>query len=258
MVRGASRRLVPRSRRLSCDVLHFHRQVPICAHDRFVPLRDVDALRTVARERISWPVLMLKACALVAREVPELRRAWLGGLWPTIYEHPESVGMLAIEREFRGERWLFWGRFRSPETTSLTALQARLDQYCQGSVEEQFSRPLQLSAVPNPLRRAIWWWNLNVSGRQRARRLGTFFLTTLASRGTVIQSPPCFHTANFTYGPIEADGQSRLTIAYDHRIMDGAVVAEALARLEETIHGPLTAELRSLAGSAARTECPAA
>ena len=258
MLRGASRRLVPRARRLTCDVLHFHRQVPICAHDRFVPLRDVDELRKSTQERISWPVVMLKACALVARDIPELRRAWLGGPLPTIYEHPESVGMLAIEREYRGERWLFWGRFRSPESTALTALQARLDQYRHGPVTEQFSRPLQLSAVPNPLRRAIWWWNLNVSGRQRARRLGTFFLTTLASRGAVIQSPPCFHTANFTYGPIEADGRSRLTIAYDHRIMDGALVAEALVRLEETIHGPLAAELRTLVTPAVLPECRAA
>lgn len=242
----ARRQLIPRSRRLSCDVLHFHRRVPICVQHRSVELEKINCLRRGMQRRIALPLVMLKACALAAAEIPQLRQAWLGGLVPTLYTHPESVGMLVIEREYAGERWLFWGRFRAPEATALPDLQARLDLYQHGDVRDQFARQLQLSAIPNSLRRAIVWWNLNVSGRNRARRTGTFVLSTLAGRGVEIECPPAFHTANFTYGPIGPDGRSRLTLAYDHRVFDGAIAADALTRIEDALHGQLTAEMEAL------------
>lgn len=227
-------------------MLHFHRRVPICVQHRAVQLEKVNCLRRSVESRIALPVLMLKACALAAEEIPELRQAWLGGLVPTLYTHDESVAMLVVEREYAGERWLFWGRFRAPERTSLADLQARFDHYRHGDVREQFARQLQLSAIPNPLRRALLWWNLNMSGATRARRAGTFVLSTLAGRGAEIECPPAFHTANFTYGPIGPDGRSRLTLAYDHRVFDGAVAAEALARIEDLLHGRLSAEMEAL------------
>ncbi|MFV0445030.1 MAG: hypothetical protein ACK5Q5_15760 [Planctomycetaceae bacterium] len=252
MSESPRRQLVPRSRRLSCDVLHFHRQVPLCVQHRSVQLEKVNCLRRGTKTRVALPVVMLKACSLAAAEIPELRRAWLGGPVSSLYTHPESVAMLVIEREYLGERWLFWGRFRAPEETPLPELQARLDQYLHGDVRSQFGRQLQLSSVPNPLRRALLWWNLNVSGRSRARRMGTFVLSTLAGRGTEIEFPPAFHTANFTYGPIGPDGRSRLTLAYDHRVFDGAVAAEALDRIEDVLHGRLSVEMEALVSPSRR------
>lgn len=246
MLVSPQRRLIPRSRRLSCDVLHFHRRVPICVQHRAVELEKVNCLRQAVEPRIALPIVMLKACALAAESFPELRQAWLGGPIPTLYTHPASVGMLVIEREFHDERWLFWGRFQSPEHTPLRELQTRLDAYQNGDVRTQFARQLQLSAIPNPLRRAIVWWNLNVSGAVRARRTGTFVLSTLAGRGAEIECPPAFHTANFTYGPIGPDGRSRLTLAYDHRVFDGAVAAAALERIEDLLNGRLSAEMEEL------------
>lgn len=245
-VSGSRRFLVPRSRRLSCDVLHFHRRAAICPHDRRCLLEDVDRLRRDSPRRISWAALMLKAYGLVAAEMRELRQAWLGGPLATVYEHPSSVGMLAIEREHAGERWLFWGRFPEPEQRSLIDLQEQLERYQTEPVERIFRRQLQLSALPNPARRLVWWWNLNVSGAVRARRAGTFFLSTLAGRGAEIQSPPAFHTGNLTYGPLDETGRSRVTLAYDHRLFDGALAAEALERIETTLHGVITSELDSL------------
>ncbi len=240
------RQLIPRSRRLSCDVLHFHRQTPICVQHRFVDLEKLDCLRRAVQPRIALPMVMLKACSLAADALPELRTAWLNGPLPTLYTHPESVAMLVVQRMYQGERWLFWARFGAPEQAALVDLQTRLEAYQHQPVEEQFARQLQLSAIPNPLRRAILWWNLNVSGRNRARRAGTFVLSTLAGRGAEIECPPAFHTANFTYGPIGPDGRSRLTLAYDHRVFDGAVAAEALERIEDALHGSLSMELERL------------
>jgi hypothetical protein len=191
--------------------------------------------------------LFIKAFGLVAREVPVLRQIYQPWPWPHVYEHPSSVGMLAICREFRGEPWLFWGRFSEPESKSLANLQSLLDRYLTEPPEVIFQRQWQLSAFPTPIRRLFWWWTLNASGAKRPLRAGTFFLTTLAGQGAEIQHPPAFLTSNMTYGPFDDRGRSRVTIAYDHRLTDGLQIARCLNMLEDTLNGPVTAELNQLA-----------
>ena len=243
---SGQRRRLQRSRALVRDVLHFHRQVPSCAHSRVCDLRRPAALRRALPRRISWTVLFLKAFGVVAAERPILRQCYLRWPWPHVYEHPETVAMLAIERLFRDERWLFWGRFVAPESESLVALERKLERYIDGEAERVFRLQWKFSGFPTALRRLVWWWTLNVSGQGRAKRSGTCFLTTLSSRGVEIEHPPSFHTANLTYGPLDERGRGRVTLAYDHRLMDGAVVAECLTEIEAALNGPISAELESL------------
>jgi len=224
--------------------------VPICAHNRICSLGEVDALRRAVPGRISWVSLFLKAYGLMAQETPQFRQSCLPHPLASIYEHDTSVGMVAVAREFRDEPWLFWGRIISPQTQSLSDIQRRLEEYQTLPVERVFRNQLHLSALPTPLRRILWWWNLAVSGRTRARRTGTFFLTTLAGKGAEISNPPSFHTGNITYGPMDENGVMRITLSYDHRIMDGFTVADALRIIEEKLTGPIAAELRELAAAA--------
>lgn len=257
-LRPSPRRLrLPRSRRLTCDVLHYHRKVPTCAHDRFCELRPLLLARQISSRRISWSLLFIKAFGLVARDFPVLRQSYQPWPWPHIYEHPSSVGMLAVQREHQGEPWLFWGRFSEPESHSLLSMQNTLDRYLSDPVQDIFQRQWQLSAFPTPIRRLFWWWTLNAAGSKRPRRVGTFFLTTLAGQGAEIQHPPAFLTSNLTYGPLDEQGRSRVTIAYDHRLTDGLQIARCLKALEETLNGPIAAELKQL-GQSSKNEMRAA
>ena len=86
--RNGRRIRVPVSRRLSWDLLYFHRNVPLCAHDRRMNLADVSGVRSACAERVSWPALFLKAYAIVAQEVPELRQTWYRWPWAHLYQHP--------------------------------------------------------------------------------------------------------------------------------------------------------------------------
>lgn len=242
---GRQRFFVPRSRRLTCDVLHFHCQVPLCPHHRMINLASLELLRKSLPIRVSWPVLYLKAYGLLSRDYPVLRQTWMSFPWPTIYQHECSVGMLAIQREYKGEPWLFWGRFESPESTSLIELQQRLDKYQTGPVKQTFKRLLRLSSLPNPIRRWVWWFNLQLHGPTRANRTGTFLVSTLASRGVEIDMPPSFQTGVVSYGPLDSQGNCRVTLAYDHRLMDGALVADCLSKMEEILLGALADEMRS-------------
>ena len=244
--RNGRRFRVPVSRRLTWDLLHFHKRVPLCAHDRRIDLKALSEARDQCAVRISWPALFLKAYALVAHKVPELRQTWYRWPWAHLYQHPYSVGTLTVQREVEGEPWLFWGRISSPESLELTELQKLIDWFCDGDVYAVFRRQIRFAHLPTMLRRAIWRWNLNIETSNRAKRFGTFFLSTLAGRGVEIQLPPSIHTGCLTFGPLDDHHTTRVTLAYDHRIMDGVLVADVLQNLERTLNETLLAELRSV------------
>jgi pyruvate/2-oxoglutarate dehydrogenase complex dihydrolipoamide acyltransferase (E2) component len=66
----------------------------------------------------------------------------------------------------------------------------------------------------------------------------------LSGQGVEIQLPPSVQTGCLTYGPLDQHHISRVTLAYDHRIMDGTVVARVLNRLELVLNESLVAELK--------------
>jgi hypothetical protein len=193
-------------------------------------------------------MLFLKAYALLACDHAPLRQAYLRWPWPHLYEHPSSVGMLAINRGTGESERLYWGRFRCPESRTLAKLQARLDRYKSGPVGDVFRTQERFSRLPGPVRRLAWWLGLNVSGGLRAREMGTFGLTSLAGQGAVNHYHPTCLTTGLTYGPLDAAGHSLVTILFDHRVMDGSRIARALRDLEAILQGPITRELREMAG----------
>jgi hypothetical protein len=53
-------------------------------------------------------------------------------------------------------------------------------------------------------------------------------------------------TTLLNYGVIDSDGDVSVRIIYDHRVMDGATVARALARLEQILNTSILGEIESL------------
>lgn len=241
---------IPPSRCLSWDLLYFHRSVPLCAHDRVSDLSTVAAARRVVTPRVSWPALFIRAFALIAASEPQLRQTWYRWPWAALYQHPSSVAALTVQRTVDDAAWLFWGHVRNAESRSLTEIQQQIEVWQNGDPRVVFKKQWQMAHLIMPLRRLIWWWNLNVETRKRATRVGTFFLSTLSGRGAEIQLPPSVHTCCLTYGPICDTGHSRVTLAYDHRVMDGAFVADVLQKLEVTLNTQIVEELRNISSDA--------
>lgn len=240
---------IPRSRRLVIDLLRLNKQVPTTPHDRIMDLSVVAATRAQAVPRISWAILFIKAFAIVAAKYPPLRQIYMPWPWPHLYQHPSSVATIVTHRDVDGEPWIFWSRFRTPARTALVPLQAYLDRCQTEPVQVIFERQWRLSAFPTWIRRIAWWLTLNVSGQIRVRRCGTFFLTTVGSRGAEISHPPGFLTSGLSFGPIDERGRSRVTLAYDHRLLDGRMVADILADLEVTLNGVIAKELDEMASA---------
>lgn len=242
--RDGLRFAVPANRRLTWDLLTFHREIPLCAHDRRMDLTAISLARNACRQRISWPALFIKAYALVAQETPELRQTWYEWPWAHVYQHATSVAALPVHRELNGEPWLFWGLFRSPEQLGLREIQSTIDQLQSQPAELVFQHQWRLAHLPTFLRRFLWWWNLKIETKKRASRLGTYFVSTLSGQGVEIQLPPSVQTGCLTYGPLDKNNIARVTLAYDHRIMDGTLVARVLKRLEYVLNESMVAELK--------------
>jgi hypothetical protein len=232
-------------RRFIIDLVHFARRVPSTPVSRCINVSALLAPRDDHPSRPSWALLFMKAYALVGANHPPLRRALLEFPWPRIYEHPWMNCALAIERSYLGEHGVFVGLFRAPENQTIGQLQEALWLYKHQPLEKVgvYRLALRVSRAPTVVRRLLWWSTLNISGFKRAKRFGTFGLTSYGALGAESLHPISPLTTTLTFGPISAAGDVNVRLIYDHRVLDGAYVARRLHDIENTLHTEILNEL---------------
>jgi hypothetical protein len=242
-------RAIPLSpiRKLVVDLTRFH--VPSVPVQRVMHLGPLVAARAACADRPVWASLFAKAYALTAREIPDLRRAYVKLPWPQLYEYPENTLSMVFEREHEGEMVILTTRIRSPESMPIRALSDAMKLTKTAPIEENadFRRMFSLARWPLPLRRLIWWLGLNI-GRQRGNYFGTFGITVYSGLGAESLHPISPLTGVLNYGVIAPDGTVAVRIMYDHRVLDGSMVARTLERIEEKLLTDVLAELMSVAG----------
>jgi hypothetical protein len=245
-MRGRSIRLSIQ-RRMVIDFLHFARAVPTVPVQKHLSIADLVAARAACRDRPRWTAMFVKAFALVADEMPVLRRAYVKLPWPHLYEYPTSKASIMIERDYRGEPALCPVSIKDPSHQPLAAIGDALDHASNVPLEKlkEFQRWKRLTRVPRPLRRLLWWIGLNI-GRQRGNFFGTFGVSVYSALNAESLHPMSPLTALLNYGVIDKSGRVTARIMYDHRVMDGATVARALGRMEEILNSVILDEVRSL------------
>jgi hypothetical protein len=233
-------------RRFIIDLIHFARRVPSTPVSRLVNVSALFAAREEHPSHPSWALLFMKAYALVGANHPPLRRALLEFPWPRIYEHPWMNCALAIERSYLGEHGVFVGLFRAPEQQTIGQLQDALLWYKHQPLENVgvYRLALRVSRAPTAVRRLLWWSTLNISGFKRAKRFGTFGLTSYGALGAESLHPISPLTTTLTFGPISPSGDVTVKLIYDHRVLDGAYVARRLGDIENTLNHEILDELR--------------
>jgi hypothetical protein len=235
------------SRRLACDAMHFSQKVPLVVLERRMPLAGLAAARDGAQPRPSWFAVFMKAYGLVASRRPELRRSYLTLPWHRLYEHRHSVASLPVERQLGGEEVICYAQFPCPESQSIADLDASLRRHKVDPLEgiSYFQTQLLVSRLPRPLRRLVWWLGLNLIGRTRATFYGTFGITAVGSLGGTLVNVLSPLTTTLSYGVVEPDGTVAVRLVFDHRVLDGANAARALAELEQVLLGEVLAEVQS-------------
>lgn len=222
--------------------------VPSVPVQRVMNVGAVAAARNAAKGRPAWSVIFAKAYALVAEEIPLLRRAYVKFPVPHLYEYPISTLSMVVEREYEDEMVVLTLLVRNPAKMSLGELSDTIREAKVKPIEEirSFRRMLELARWPTPLRRLLWWVGLNV-GRQRGNYFGSYGVTVYSNLGSESLHPLSPLTGTLNYGVIGDDGKVNVRIMYDHRVLDGAMVARTLAAIEKTLNGPILDELKAMA-----------
>lgn len=238
-----------RGRQIVADLMHFSRASAQVVVERTIRIPEVAAARAAGEPKPGWYPVLLKAFALAAVKVPDLRRSLLTFPASRLYEHACNVAAVAVEREVDGEPAVLNFHVRQPEAKSLTEIDARFRRAKTAPLGEvpEFRRILRLSRLPRPLRRLLWWIGLRVCGSWRQKFCGTFGTTSVATAGATSTMTLCPLSTVFTFGPVADDGSVLLRVAFDHRVMDGVAVARGLVETENALRGTVLAELRSLA-----------
>jgi hypothetical protein len=243
-MRGTARKLsIPR--RLVADLMHASISVPFVSLTRPLNVRQLIEARALAAEPPGWAAIFVKAFALVAKDQPILRTLYAKWPWPSFYELPRSVAMVAVARVEDGQDCVLPQKIAAADTLPLSEVDALIRHAKDAPIAKvpAFRKILRTTRLPLPLRRLIWLVGLNF-GRQRANYFGSFGVTSVAAYGAGelhALSPGPFIVS---YGAVEPDQTINVVIRWDHRITDAALIAKALTRLEQVLNSEIAAELR--------------
>jgi hypothetical protein len=230
-------------RRTVVDFLYFGKKAPTVPLERQIDIAAVQAARARCAERPRWSAILTKAFAIAAREIPALRRAYLPFPFPHLYEYPVSVANLAIEREFEGETAVCPLLIKDPAACTLADISRALDHAKSAPLTDlpRVRTMLSVARLPWPLRRTLYAIVLN-SGRHRCNYMGTFGLSTFGPYGAAPMRAISPYTSFLTCGPFDG-GQVNLRGTFDHRVLDGTLMARALVRTEHALNTAILDEL---------------
>ncbi|WP_448044558.1 acyltransferase [Bradyrhizobium liaoningense] len=233
-------------RRLICDLMHASMGVPFVSLSRSLNIRPLLEARAGTTAPAGWAATFVKAFALVARDEPVLRTVYAKWPWPTLYELPKSVALVAIARVEAGEECVMPQRIAAPEALSLATIDAeiRLGKTAPIADVPMFRKIMRATRLPLPLRRLSWAVGLNF-GRQRGNWFGSFGVSSVAAYGGGELHPITPGPYIVSYGRVEPDQTIHVLIRWDHRVTDAAPIARVLTRLEQVLNTEIAAELRA-------------
>jgi hypothetical protein len=233
-------------RRLIIDLMRASMGVPFVSLSRSLNIRPLLEARDGATAPAGWAAMFVKAFALVARDEPILRTVYAKWPWPSLYELPKSVALVAVARVEDGEECVMPQRIAAPETMPLAAVDAEIRRAKTAPIDEipMFRKIMRATRMPLPLRRLSWAVGLNF-GRQRGNWFGSFAVSSVAAYGGGELHPITPGPFILSYGMVELDQTIHAVIRWDHRVTDAAPIARVLTRLEQVLNTEIAAELRT-------------
>jgi hypothetical protein len=243
-MRGTVRK-ISLPRRLVADLMHASIRVPFVSLSRPLDARQLLEARALAAQPPGWAAIFVKAFSLVAKDEPVLRTLYAKWPWPSFYELPRSIAMVAIARIEDGQDCVLPQKVPAADELPLAEVDAQIRHAKDAPIGEvpAFRKILRVTRLPLLLRRAMWLIGLNF-GRQRANWFGSFGVTSVAAYGAGelhALSPGPFI---LSYGVVEPGQTIDVVIRWDHRITDAALIAKTLTRLEQVLNTEIAGEIR--------------
>src|ERR1700680_3985843 len=156
-MRGKVRR-ISLPRRLVADLMHASMKVPFVSLRRPLNVRPLLEARALAAQPPGWAAIFVKAFSLVARDEPVLRTLYAKWPWPSFYELPRSIAMVAIARVEDGQNCVLPQKVTTADTLPLTEVDAQIRRARDAPVDEvpAFRKIMRVTRLPLPLRRLMW------------------------------------------------------------------------------------------------------
>ena len=247
---GAAGRVsaLPRQRRHTLHFLSGIRSFAPVFLDTEIDMTAVLAHRSAARaagRRYSLVtyVLYIASRSMVAH--PAANAAMSGRLRPRIARYPAAAGKLAFDSVLDGERVVLSAVFPDLDRSDLDRIQDRLDllRGADPGRAAEFAAAVRVGRLPVPLGRWVSRAALR-SLRRRPTLMGTFAVSSLGHRpvdgfhsvgGTTVTlgvgrvaDRPAVRDGAVVVAPV-----MRLSVAFDHRVIDGAEAADLLGDVKD-------------------------
>jgi hypothetical protein len=233
------------------ELMRLSKKLPLVTAERRMNLSAIIEARNAAPIKPCWTAIFSKAFAILAVRRRDLRTAYMSYPFPHLYVHPCSIATVIVEREHQGELFPLNYRVREPSGTTLLNLHRIIENLRTVPLEEdeQFRLMYSIGRKTLLFRRSLWWMGYHWSGNKRAHFFGTFALSSPAAGGaglTTIVSPL---SCTLHYGLFDNAGQIDMRLTFDHRAIDGAPVARALAEMEQVLMTDVLDEIKQLPSS---------
>jgi len=251
-------RALPRQRRHTLHFLSGIRSFAPVFLDTEIDMTAVLAHRSAARaagRRYSLVTYVLHAASRAMVAHPAANAAISGRLRPKIARYPAASGKLAFDSALDGERVVLSAVFPDLDRSDLDQIQDRLDRVrrAEPGRAAEFAGAVGLGRLPVPLGRWVSRAALR-SLRRRPAIMGTFAVSSLGHRPV-----DGFHSVGGTTvtlgvgrvadrpvvrgGAVAVAPVMRLSLAFDHRVIDGAEAADLLGDVKDGLErfGPDTA-----------------
>ncbi|MFE0178060.1 2-oxo acid dehydrogenase subunit E2 [Streptomyces sp. NPDC059002] len=199
--------------------------------------------------RYSVVSYVLHTTARVLKEHPHANAALNGRLRPRVAEYPSVNGKLALDATLSGRRVVLSAVFPGLERADLDEIQDQVDHYRNADFDAlpEFAGVRALHKVPRWLGGRLFRRTVGPLSA-RAERLGTFSVSSLGHRpvdgfhsvgGTTVT----LGVGRITDRPVVRDGEvviapvMRLSLTFDHRVIDGAEAADVLGEIKDGLEG---------------------
>lgn len=232
-------------RQLVIDLMEMSSGVPSVCADRRMDLSPLVAARAASRPKPGWCSLFAKAFGILGREHPELRRSYIKFPVPRFYEHPHNIASINVEREGPDENVIVYCLVRGPENRTIQQIEEIVRYHKETPLESlrSYQRSVGVSRIPWPFRRLFWWAALNVFGRRRCHNFGTFGISSVGAAGAGLLHLTPILTSTIHFGLFDEQNRLDVRLSWDHRVMDGALVARVLKDLESILNNEIAREL---------------
>jgi pyruvate/2-oxoglutarate dehydrogenase complex dihydrolipoamide acyltransferase (E2) component len=214
---------------------------------------DVDAkrLRQARRDsggKLSYVSFVVKAAADAVSARPEAGAVLADGLRPRLAVVPGIHAKVLFDRTIDGRRCVVSGAVTDAHERSVIEVQDEIDRYKYADVDDPagpFAALRRLQRLPLPVVRLVYRAMFRDPVR-RARLQGTFAVTSVGQEPVRAIFPMISGALGFGLGriadaPVVRQGQVvtapvfTLSLAFDHRVLDGALAAEVLADVKDRL-----------------------